>query len=160
MADSTFEFSPSARLQILNILPQKAGSLRESIQVKRLRDRINFSDEEKDQIGFDESTGGFNPRKLDELGDMELQIGQDNDAVMTIKKNNILPPRPPRIDAQHAHKLIMADTNLTNRLREMRDKYRRKAREAKTENLRHRFEGMADAYENAIELAEVTRGNI
>jgi len=54
----------------------------------------------------------------------------------------------------------MADTNLTNRLREMRDKYRRKAQKAKTENLRHRFEGMADAYENAIELAEVTRGNI
>jgi len=54
---------------------------------------------------------------------------------------------------------IMADTNLTNRLREMRDKYRRKAQEAKTENLRHRFEGMADAYENAIELAEVAGGD-
>jgi hypothetical protein len=54
----------------------------------------------------------------------------------------------------------MADTNLTNRLEEMRDKYRRKAQEAKTATLRHRFEGMADAYENAIELVEVTRGNI
>jgi len=54
----------------------------------------------------------------------------------------------------------MADTNLTKRLKEMRDKYKRKAQEAETENLRHRFEGMADAYENAIELAEVTRRNI
>lgn len=53
----------------------------------------------------------------------------------------------------------MASANLTNRLQEMRDKYRRKAREAKTENLRHRFEGMADAYENAIELAEVAGGD-
>ena len=77
MADSTFEFSPSARLQILNILPQEAGSLRESIQVKRLRDRINFSDGEKDQIGFDENTGGFNPRKLGELGDMEVELGEN-----------------------------------------------------------------------------------
>ena len=77
MADSTFEFSPSARLQILNILPQEAGSLRESIQVKRLRDRINFSDEEKDQIGFDENTGSFDPRKLDELGDMEIELGEN-----------------------------------------------------------------------------------
>jgi hypothetical protein len=77
MADSTFEFSPSARLQILNILPQKAGSLRESIQVKRLRDRINFSDEEKDQIGFNENTGGFNPNKLGELGDMEIELGEN-----------------------------------------------------------------------------------
>lgn len=54
----------------------------------------------------------------------------------------------------------MANDKLIQSLREMRDKYRRKAREAGTENLRHRFEGMADAYENAIELAEVTRGNI
>ncbi|MCS4162707.1 hypothetical protein GGP94_003155 [Salinibacter ruber] len=53
----------------------------------------------------------------------------------------------------------MADTNLNKRLREMREKYDRKAREAGTENLRHRFEGMRDAYENAIELAEVTGGH-
>jgi hypothetical protein len=53
----------------------------------------------------------------------------------------------------------MADPNLTNRLEEMRDKYRRKAREAKTENLFHRFEGMADAYENALEIAEVADGD-
>jgi hypothetical protein len=53
----------------------------------------------------------------------------------------------------------MADTNLSNRLEEMRDKYRCKAREAKTESLRHRFGGMADAYENAIEIAEVAGGD-
>ena len=77
MTDSTFEFSPSARLQILNILPQEAGSLRESIQVKRLRDRIHFSEEEKEEIGFDESTGGFNPRKLGALDDMEVELGEN-----------------------------------------------------------------------------------
>jgi hypothetical protein len=54
----------------------------------------------------------------------------------------------------------MADKKLTKKLREMRDKYRRKAQRAKTENLRQRFEGMTDAYENAMKLAEVTRGNI
>jgi len=53
----------------------------------------------------------------------------------------------------------MANDNLIEKLREMREKYDRKAREAKTENLRHRFEGMADAYENAIELAEVAGGD-
>jgi hypothetical protein len=54
----------------------------------------------------------------------------------------------------------MANDTLIENLREMRDKYRRKAQEAGTEKLGHRFEGMAEAYENAIELAEVTRGNI
>lgn len=53
----------------------------------------------------------------------------------------------------------MANDNLIEALREMRDKYRRKAQEAKTENLRHRFEGMADAYENATEIAEVAGGD-
>jgi hypothetical protein len=53
----------------------------------------------------------------------------------------------------------MPNDNLTDRLEEMRDKYRRKAQEAKTENLRHRFEGMAEAYENAIEIAEVAGGD-
>jgi len=52
----------------------------------------------------------------------------------------------------------MANDNLIENLRQMPEKYDRKAREAGTENLRHRFEGMADAYENAIELAEVVRG--
>lgn len=56
------------------------------------------------------------------------------------------------------NQLVMTDTNLIKRLREMRDKYRRKTQEAKTENMRHRFKGMADAYENAIELAEVVSG--
>jgi hypothetical protein len=56
----------------------------------------------------------------------------------------------------------MAHTNLAKRLCEMHDKYRRKVREAETENLRHRFEGMADAYENALEIAEIAgeEGNI
>jgi hypothetical protein len=49
----------------------------------------------------------------------------------------------------------MANDNLIGNLQQMREKYRRKAREAKTENLRHPFEGMAEAYENALEIAEV-----
>lgn len=74
---STFVFGAEERLQILNLLPQNTLSLRESIQVKRLRDRINFSDNEKEVIGFDPETGGFNPQKLSDLNDLEINLGEN-----------------------------------------------------------------------------------
>jgi len=71
----TFVFGAEERLQILNLLPQDTLSLRESIQVKRLRDRINFTDEEKEKIEFDADTGSFNPQKLSNLTDLEIKLG-------------------------------------------------------------------------------------
>lgn len=46
---------------------------------------------------------------------------------------------------------MLTDTLLES-LRDMKEKYDQKAKDAETETLRHRFEGMRDAYENAIEI--------
>jgi hypothetical protein len=73
MADLTL--SAQQRLQLLNLLPQESGSLRESIQIKRLRDRVNLSDEELETIGMDEQTGSFDPTALQELDDKEVELG-------------------------------------------------------------------------------------
>lgn len=76
MADRILNFGPEERLQILNILPQESGSLRESIQIKRLRDQIAFSDEEKEQIDMNERTGSFDPMKLQQLESKEVKLGE------------------------------------------------------------------------------------
>jgi hypothetical protein len=70
------ELEPEQRLQLLNLLPQESGSLRESIQVKRLRDRINFSEDEQEEIDMDERTGSFNPAALRELDDKKIELGE------------------------------------------------------------------------------------
>jgi hypothetical protein len=77
MADRSFEVGPQQRLQLLNLLPQESGSLRESIQVKRLRDRINFTEEEQEAIDMDERTGSFDPMALQELDDKEIELGEN-----------------------------------------------------------------------------------
>jgi hypothetical protein len=69
------ELRPEQRLQILNLLPQESGSLRESIQVKRLRDRIKFTEDEQAAIKMDEQTGSFDPAALRELNDLEVELG-------------------------------------------------------------------------------------
>jgi len=89
MAD--FVFSAQQRLQLLNLLPQESGSLRESIQVKRLRDKINFSDEEKEAIDMNERTGSFDPMALQELDDKELDLGENEKEIIAgsfIKKED------------------------------------------------------------------------
>lgn len=77
-----FAFEPQQRLQIINILPQDAGSLRESIQVKRLRDRVQFSDEEKETLDLDEQTGSFDPQKLSELEAKEITLGDNEKEIL------------------------------------------------------------------------------
>jgi hypothetical protein len=67
--------SSQQRLQLLNLLPEESGSLRESIQVKRLRDRINFSDAEREAIDMDPQTGNFDPIAFQELDDKEVELG-------------------------------------------------------------------------------------
>ena len=71
-------FSPQARFQILNILPQETGSLQQSIQIKRLRDEISFTEEEKEILNMDPQTGSFDPSNMNEIGsvDMDLSDGQ------------------------------------------------------------------------------------
>lgn len=49
--------------------------------------------------------------------------------------------------------------NVCDSLAEMRDKYDRRASDAETENMRHRFEGMRDAYENARKIVRVSGGD-
>jgi hypothetical protein len=71
---STYVLTGQQRLQLLNILPQQSGSLRESIQIKRLRDRIMLTEEEKAEIDMDPQTGGFNPQKLQDLDDLEVEL--------------------------------------------------------------------------------------
>ena len=82
MANTTHEFSPQQRLQLLNLLPQESGSLRESIQVKLLRDRINFTDEEKATIEMNERTGSYDPMALNELEDLEVDIGENEKEII------------------------------------------------------------------------------
>lgn len=86
-----FVFSAQQRLQLLNLLPQESGSLRESIQVKRLRDKINFSDEEKETIDMNERTGSFDPMALQELDDREVELGDNEKEIIAgsfIKKED------------------------------------------------------------------------
>lgn len=80
MADLTL--SAQQRLQLLNLLPQESGSLRESIQIKRLRDRVNFSDEEKEAIGMDGQTGSFDPTALQELESQEMDLGDSEKKII------------------------------------------------------------------------------
>jgi len=88
---ANFVFSAQQRLQLLNLLPQESGSLRESIQVKRLRDKINFSDEEKDTIDMNERTGSFDPMALQDLEDLEIELGDNEKEIIAgsfIKKED------------------------------------------------------------------------
>jgi len=65
--------------------------LRESIQVKRLRDKINFSDEEKDTIDMNERTGSFDPMALQDLEDLEIELGDNEKEIIAgsfIKKED------------------------------------------------------------------------
>jgi hypothetical protein len=77
MPEPNFSLSGSQRLHLINVLPQEAGSLKESIQIKRLRDRIGFSDGEEEKIEMDEETGSFNPRKLQNLPEKEFSFGEN-----------------------------------------------------------------------------------
>jgi len=79
---ATFEFSTQQRLQLLNILPQESGSLRESIQIKRLRDRVNFSEEEKEIMGMDERTGAVDPSGIQELDNKEIDLGESEKKIL------------------------------------------------------------------------------
>lgn len=88
---ANFVFSAQQRLQLLNLLPQESGSLRESIQVKRLRDKINFSDEEKETIDMNERTGSFDPMALQDLEDLEIELGDNEKEIIAgsfIKKED------------------------------------------------------------------------
>jgi len=88
---ANFVFSAQQRLQLLNLLPQESGSLRESIQVKRLRDKINFSDEEKETIDMNERTGSFDPMALQDLEDLEIELGENEKEIIAgsfIKKED------------------------------------------------------------------------
>ena len=70
------ELSPDERLQLIQILPQQAKSLKESVQLNRLRKDVSFSDEERDTLDIGEG-GQFDPRKLSELSDKEVKLSDD-----------------------------------------------------------------------------------
>jgi hypothetical protein len=85
------EIQPEQRLQLLNLLPQESGSLRESIQIKRLRDRIAFSEEEQEAINMDERTGSFDPQSLRNLDNKEIKLGESEREIVAaaiIKKED------------------------------------------------------------------------
>lgn len=70
------ELSAIERLVLINqILPEETSSLRESVRVRSIRDRVMFSDEEQDIIGAD-GAGNFNPTKLDDLEDAKIDFSQ------------------------------------------------------------------------------------
>jgi len=74
--------SGKQRLQLMNILPQESGSLRESIQVKRLRDRLNFDESERSVIEMDEANGSFNPNKLKDIEDSSFDLGSNETEII------------------------------------------------------------------------------
>jgi len=69
------------RLHLLNILPNQ-GSLREAITIKRLRDQIQFNEDEQDVLDFDPQTGDFDPTKLSELTDSDLDFTESEREVI------------------------------------------------------------------------------
>jgi len=73
---TTITFTPHLRLQLVNFLPNNAGSLRESVQIKRLRDRLQFSEDEREAIDLDRRTGQFDPKKLVELDSVEVGFSE------------------------------------------------------------------------------------
>jgi len=81
MAKTEMTLSGETRLQILSLLPQEAGSLQESIQIKRLRDRVGFDEEEKDLLDMDER-GSFNPSKVDDLEDKGVSLGENEKEII------------------------------------------------------------------------------
>lgn len=73
---TTVTFTPHLRLQLVNFLPNNAGSLRESVQIKQLRDRLQFSEAEREAIDLNPQTGQFDPSKLVELDSVEIGFGE------------------------------------------------------------------------------------
>ena len=81
MPDKELTLSGQVRLQILSLLPQEAGSLQESIQIKRLRDRVGFDEKEKEILDMDER-GSFDPSKVDELEDLDAPLGENEKEII------------------------------------------------------------------------------
>ena len=81
MAKTEMTLSGETRLQILSLLPQEAGSLQESIQIKRLRDRVAFDEEEEEFIDMDER-GSFNPSKVNDLEDVDVSLGENEKEII------------------------------------------------------------------------------
>jgi len=76
------EFTGSERLQLISLLPQEAGSLREATQIKRLRDTLQLTDEEQEEIELEQQTGSFNPQALQELDKVEIEMSQQKRRVI------------------------------------------------------------------------------
>jgi len=67
-------FTAPERVQLISILPQEVGSLREATQIKRLRDTIQLTEEERDKIALDPQSGSFDPQALQELDPVDVDM--------------------------------------------------------------------------------------
>jgi hypothetical protein len=63
----------SERIQLLQVLPQKVRSLRESVQLNGLREKVSLDQEESEALGATED-GRFNPQFLDRVEDREFAL--------------------------------------------------------------------------------------
>jgi len=79
---TTISVTGEQRFHILNLLPQESGSLQESIQIKRMRDQVTFSDDEKEKIGMDEQTGSLNPSALKDLDKKKVELGENEERIL------------------------------------------------------------------------------
>jgi hypothetical protein len=74
MADN-MTFTANERLQLLQIMPRKVRSLRESVQLNRLREKLSLTDAERDSINANED-GSFDPRRLSEIEDLNVELSK------------------------------------------------------------------------------------
>lgn len=69
----TVTLTASERVQLLQVLPQKVRSLRESVQLNNLREEVSLDEEESEALGATED-GRFNPQFLDRVDDREFEL--------------------------------------------------------------------------------------
>lgn len=70
-------FTTPERFILLQILPEKVGSLKETIVVRRLRDEIQFTDKEREALEMKQTEQGgvtLNPSKFDAIDDLALEM--------------------------------------------------------------------------------------
>lgn len=68
------ELNAAKRLSLANYLPREVGSLKESVIIKRIRDKVTLTDEEQETLDVDEETGSFDPQALDQIDSVEINL--------------------------------------------------------------------------------------
>jgi hypothetical protein len=81
----TMKLTAIQRFLLLQTIPPNTGSLDELVAIKGLRNRLEFSEAEKETIEWTEGPRGqtsFNGEKLVELGDTELDLSEKERGVI------------------------------------------------------------------------------